>query len=118
MDEPSCQWEGSSMLHLIAILATSPVNTYPPAPAPTEERGRAAGNAFWAAFNTCDRKHMEATLAPDVEFYHDKTGATISRDAVATSFMNGPCGTTGFHVRRELVAGSLSYGPGGASVDV
>lgn len=106
------------MLHLIAILATSPVNTYPPAPAPTEERGRAADNAFWAALNTCDRKHMEATLAPDVEFYHDKTGATISRDAVATSFMNGPCGTTGFHVRRELVAGSLSYGPGGASVDV
>jgi hypothetical protein len=53
----------------------------------------------------------KATLAPDVEFYHDKTGATISRDAVATSFMNGPCGTKGLHVRRELVARSLSYDP-------
>lgn len=99
------------MLHLIAVLATSPVDTHSPAPAPTEERVR-------TAFNTCDRKHMEATLAPDVEFYHDKTGATILRNAVATSVMNGPCGTTGFHVRRELVAGSLSYGSGGASVDV
>ena len=25
--------------------------------------------------------------------------------------MNGPCGTKGLHVRRELVAGSLSYDP-------
>ena len=111
MGRPSCQREERSMLHLIAMFATSLVGTHPPAPAPAEERVRTADDAFWVAFNTCDRRRMEATLAPDVEFYHDKTGATISRDAVVASFMNGPCGTKGLHVRRELVAGSLFYDP-------
>ncbi len=99
------------MLHLIAMFAAGLVGTQSQPPAPTEERVRMADNDFWAAFNTCDRRRMEATLTPDVEFYHDKTGATISRDGVVASFMDGPCGTNGLHVRRELVAGSLSYDP-------
>lgn len=99
------------MLHPIALLATTLVGTHSPAPLPTEDRIRAADDTFWAAFNTCDRRRMEAMMTPDVEFYHDKTGATVSRDAVVASLMDGPCGTKGFHVRRELVAGSLSYDP-------
>ncbi|RYD58501.1 MAG: nuclear transport factor 2 family protein [Sphingomonadales bacterium] len=81
----------------------------PPVPIPGEERVRMADDAFWAAFNACDRARMAASLAPDIEFYHDKTGATVSRDAVVKSLMDGPCGTKGLRVRRELVAGSLSY---------
>ncbi len=100
------------MLHAIAMLASSPVGVQsPPAASPDEERVRMADDAFWAAFNACDRVRMATSLTPDIEFYHDKTGATISRDAVVKSLMDGPCGTSGLHVRRELVAGSLSYDP-------
>jgi hypothetical protein len=100
------------MLHLLAMLAASPIGAQsPPALIPGEEQVRMADDVFWAAFNTCDRAWMATSLAPDIEFYHDKTGATISRDAVVASFMSGPCGTKGLHVRRELVAGSLNYDP-------
>jgi hypothetical protein len=70
-----------------------------------------ADTAFWAAFNACDPKRMAELFTPDVEFYHDKTGATIGNAAVVRSMMVGPCGTPGLHVRREAVAGSLSYDP-------
>lgn len=99
------------LLPLIALLASGSVVAQVPTQAVTEARVSAADDSFWAAFNTCDRTRMGARLDPDVEFYHDKTGATISRDAVVASLMNGPCGTKGLHVRRELVAGSLSYDP-------
>lgn len=57
------------MLHLIAMFASSLLGTHPPAtaPVPAEQLGRTADDAFWVAFNTCDRRRMEATLAPDVE---------------------------------------------------
>ena len=73
-----------------------------------EQQVRQADVAFWMAFNTCDRQRLTATFTPDVEFYHDKTGATFTRNAVVKSLMDGPCGTPGLHVRREAVAGSLS----------
>jgi hypothetical protein len=98
------------LLHIIAMLAASPIPVQSaPAPVSGEERIRRADTTFWAAFNGCDRARMATSLAPDIEFYHDKTGATISRNAVVSSLMDGPCGTKGLHVRRELVAGSLSY---------
>lgn len=111
MGRPSCQWQEPLMFHFIAMFAASLVGTHSPASVAAEESVKTADDAFWVAFNTCDRRRMEATLAPDIEFYHDKTGATTSRDAVVASFMDGPCGTKGLHVRRELVAGSLSYDP-------
>ena len=82
-----------------------------PAAADAEQRVRAADAAFWLAFNHCDEAAMAKLLAPDVEFYHDKTGLTASRAAVVQSLMKGPCGTPGLHVRREAVAGSVAYDP-------
>lgn len=48
-------------------------------------------------------------LTEDVEFYHDTTGLTRSRDAVVQSMMRGPCGTPGLHMRREPVASSVKF---------
>ena len=52
---------------------------------------------------------MGAFFADDVEFYHDITGLTRSRDAVTDSLVKGPCGTPGLHMRRELVATGFYY---------
>jgi len=100
------------MLHLIALLIAGPIDARAPQGTTTnEQRIEAADDAFWAAFNACDRSRMATALAPDVEFYHDKTGATVSREAVIRSLMDGPCGTPGLRVRRALVAGSIFYDP-------
>lgn len=76
-----------------------------------EQSVRDADAAFWRAFNACDAKAMTPFFASDVEFYHDITGLTRSREAVVASMMNGPCGTPGLHLRRELVASSVRYNP-------
>ena len=74
-----------------------------------EQAVRGADDAFWRGFNACDAASMATFLAKDVEFYHDITGLTRSREAVAASLMKGPCGTPGLHMRRELVAQSMRY---------
>jgi len=74
-----------------------------------EQAVRDADAAFWHAFNSCDAHAMAPFFADDVEFYHDITGLTRSRDAVVASMMNGPCGTPGLHMRRELVASSVKF---------
>jgi CubicO group peptidase (beta-lactamase class C family)/ketosteroid isomerase-like protein len=81
-----------------------------PAPSSTDEQlVRDADTAFWQAFNRCDAKAMSPFFTEDVEFYHDTTGLTRSRDAVVQSMMRGPCGTPGLHMRRELVASSVKF---------
>jgi hypothetical protein len=100
------------MLHLVSLMAAGAIAVpSPPVPSSIEQQVKRADDAFWAAFNACDRSRMAAALAPDVEFYHDKTGSTTLRDSVINSLMDGPCGTPGLHVRRELVADSVSYDP-------
>lgn len=97
------------MLYIVLFAALAATATSGAAPPDTEQRVRGADTAFWAAFNDCDRARMREMFTPDVEFYHDKTGATVTRDAVVKSLMDGPCGTTGLRVRREAVAGSISF---------
>lgn len=94
-----------------ATIATAPVaaQSTPSPMSPDERAVRDADDAFWRAFNACDAAAMASFLADDVEFYHDMTGLTRSRAAVAASLMKGPCGTPRLRMRRELVASSLRY---------
>ena len=94
-----------------ATIATAPVapQSTPPVISPDERAVHDADDAFWRAFNACDAAAMMSFLADDVEFYHDVTGLTRSRAAVAASLMKGPCGTPRLHMRRELNASSLRY---------
>jgi hypothetical protein len=66
---------------------------------------------FTASFATCDYRAAADFLAPDVEFYHDKTGFRAG-DSVRTDFRrlttNCPAKQG---VRREVVAGSLRVYP-------
>lgn len=79
--------------------------------ADTETAVRAADALYWQAFNACDMQAMGALLTNDVEFYHDKTGLTTSRNGVLDSLRKGPCGTPGMHLRREAVPGSVHFFP-------
>lgn len=92
----------------VAIAPVAAQSTLSPM-SPDERTVRNADDAFWRAFNACDAAAMISFLADDVEFYHDMTGLTRSREAVAASLMKGPCGTPLLHIRREPVASSLRY---------
>lgn len=73
---------------------------------------RAADQAFWAAFNHCDQSAMATRFTPDVEFYHDKTGLTSTRDAVTASMFQGPCAhQKELRLRREAVASTDHFFP-------
>jgi ketosteroid isomerase-like protein len=95
------------LLALLVALAPSVTRAQAVAvPAGTEQEVRAADAAFWTAFNACDAAGMGRYLAEDVEFYHDMTGLTRTRDALVESMMKGPCGTPGLRMRRQIVAGA------------
>lgn len=77
-----------------------------------ENAVREADQAFWAAFNRCDQKGMAERFTSDVEFYHDKTGLTQSRDAVTASMFTGPCANpAALRVRREAIVGTDRFYP-------
>jgi len=71
---------------------------------------RAADAAFWRAYNRCDATTMARGFTEDAEFYHDKTGLTVTRPAIVRSIMDGPCADpAALQLRREPVAGSERY---------
>lgn len=94
------------LIVITTLLGASAANA-----APEDAGALAADAAFWRAFNQCDAAAMGKLLAPDIEFYHDKTGLTQGRDKVVESLVKGPCGTPGLHVRREEVPGSVAVDP-------
>lgn len=71
----------------------------------------AADARYWETFNACDLKAMAPLLTEDVEFYHDKTGLTVSRQGVLDSLRKGPCADPAMHLRREAVPGSVTFHP-------
>jgi hypothetical protein len=72
--------------------------------APVEQDVTEVDARFWHAFNACDMKQMGELLTEDVEFYHDITGLTVSRDGVVTSLRDGPCKDRKMRLRRELAS--------------
>ena len=63
----------------------------------------ALDEALFEAYNTCALDKFAALFDPDVEFYHDQTGASRSAATLVEALKNNICGK----VRRELVPGSL-----------
>jgi len=76
-----------------------------------ERRVRDADAQFWRAYKACDMQTMAALLTTDVEFYHDRTGLTTSREGVIDSLRKGPCADPRMHLRREAVDDSLRFHP-------
>lgn len=65
---------------------------------------------FTVGFNTCDITQFEKLLSDNFEFYHDQSGATLSKQAFITSIKDGLCKLP-YKPRRELIENSLEIYP-------
>lgn len=63
--------------------------------------------AIFGAYNDCDMEKFASYLTEDVEFYHDKSAPTGTRQEVVDAVKRNICGK----VRRELVPGTLEVYP-------
>jgi hypothetical protein len=64
-------------------------------------------SGFWNAYNHCDTAAFKNYLEDDVEFYHDKGGATMGAPALIQSLEKGLCSSVNYRLRREAVAGTV-----------
>jgi hypothetical protein len=62
---------------------------------------------FWNVYNSCDTTRFKDFFTADVEFYHDKGGATIGIEALNESFKKNLCSNSDYHLRREAVEGTV-----------
>jgi Domain of unknown function (DUF4440) len=60
----------------------------------------ALDTAVFDSYNHCDLKKFESFFADNVEFYHDRDGVTLGKDALTESVRKNICGQT----TRELVS--------------
>ena len=63
-------------------------------------------NQFWTAYNACDVDAQRRFFTDDVEFYHDKGGATFGVEALMDTTRKNLCSGK-MRVRREAVAGTV-----------
>ena len=59
------------------------------------------------AYNKCQLDKLVPLVAENLEFYHDKTGLAVGRQAFIDAIRNNICGK----VHRELVPGTLEVYP-------
>jgi len=91
------------LLSLLAVPAARLNAQPPPDPAVQAELDRTISSldsAFFDAYNRCDLEKIGSLLAEDLEFYHDQTGLSRSRQATVDAVKQNICGK----VRRELVS--------------
>ncbi|MFT3822763.1 MAG: nuclear transport factor 2 family protein [Chitinophagaceae bacterium] len=63
---------------------------------------------FWKDYNTCNISNLRTFFSDDVEFYHDKGGATFGLQALVDAFKKGMCNEQqSFRLRREAVKGTV-----------
>lgn len=66
---------------------------------------------FWKGYNACDTTRYEDFFTQNLEFYHDKGGITLGRDALRNSLKNNLCSNSNYRVRREEVPGTVKIFP-------
>jgi ketosteroid isomerase-like protein len=72
---------------------------------------RQRDGAFWKAYNACDVPAMAEFFTEDVEFYHDRGGATLGHPAFVAALREGLCGNPDSTLRREAVDGTVHVFP-------
>ena len=75
------------------------------------EKIKSLDSAMFAVVYKCDAEKIESFFAEDLEFYHDKGGATRSRAAFMETQKKNFCGERPFYLRREQVPGTLEVFP-------
>ena len=78
-----------------------------PASRELHDRIAALDAAMFDAYNRCDIDKVGTFFTEDLEFYHEKGGLTLTRDASLALMKKNLCAGGGYHVRRELVQGSV-----------
>ena len=71
------------------------------------EEIQALDASFFDAYNRCDLRRVSILVADDLEFYDDRDGLEVSRQALLDDLEKYICGK----VRRELVPGTLEVHP-------
>jgi len=98
------RWMGLALT--LGALCTAPAFAEPAAATASADLTRTVESldkTLFEAYNACELDKFGAMFDADVEFYHDKGGLMVSRQAVVEATRKHICGK----VRRELVAGSL-----------
>ncbi len=98
------------LLLLLVLLPAMPAGAQTRQSAPDDELFRklaALDGELFGAYNSCDLDGFATFFAEDVEFYHDKGGATRGRATLIDSLKKNICGKT----RRDLVPGTLEVHP-------
>jgi hypothetical protein len=62
---------------------------------------------FDIGFSKCDITQFENLISENFEFYHDKGGTFLSKEAFIKSIKEGLCNPSPYKHRRELVKGSM-----------
>lgn len=71
------------------------------------ERIAALDAAMFDAYNRCEIDKVGTFFTEDLEFYHEKGGLTLTRAATLAIMKKNLCAGGGYHLRRELVEGSM-----------
>lgn len=71
----------------------------------------ALDKAIFEAYNKCDTQSFKSYFSEDVEFYHDKGGATLGAEALVASVKNNLCSKPGWRLRREVIPTSIKVYP-------
>lgn len=62
---------------------------------------------LFAAYNDCNLTTFARYVAPDIQFYHDRSGLTVGRSKLVATIRTNICGK----LRRVLVPGTLAVYP-------
>jgi CubicO group peptidase (beta-lactamase class C family) len=111
MEAPGMRWTGTRAGSAPAPTGASAASPSAPTSPLDRELARMDSLLFDAAFVACDTARVFAILTPDVEFYHDQTGAKRGqgvRDDFIRLAANCPRGQG---VTRVLTPGSLQHFP-------
>lgn len=98
------------LLSLLAAPAARVDAQPPPEPAAQAELFRTIASldsALFDAYNRCDLEKFGTFFTEDLEFYHDQTGLSRSRQATIDAVKQNICGK----VHRDLVPGTLEVYP-------
>jgi len=66
---------------------------------------------FWVAYNNCETEKFSQFFTEDMEFYHDKGGATLGLENLVSSAKKNLCSSDTFRLRREAVEGTVKVFP-------
>jgi hypothetical protein len=98
------------LMVLLLSLPAAAAGTQSRQSAPDDELFRkmaALDGELFGAYNACDLDKFAMFFAENVEFYHDKGGVTLGRQALLDSLRKNICGKT----RRDVFPGTLEVHP-------